>query len=198
MGTRIAVMRRGVLQQDGPPQEVYERPANLFVATFLGSPPMNLFKARLERVDGDFRCVVGEHQLDVPKTVVDMHGGLGDQIGRQIAVGIRPEHLGDPAFREGRARLSGHVELVEALGSERLVHMRVAADPVVTDEVIEVARDADASMAEALQAESGTHRAAVVARVDIRSSMRAGEQVEAVVDTDHLYFFSLETGAALR
>jgi multiple sugar transport system ATP-binding protein len=198
MGTRIAVMRRGVLQQDGPPQDVYERPANLFVATFLGSPPMNLFKARLEHVDGGLCCIVGEHRLEVPMAVIQEHAGLRDNVGRPIAVGIRPEHLADPAFRKGSTGLPGRVYLVEALGSERLVHFRIDADPVVTDEILEIAQDADAAVAEALQAESSAHRAALVARVDIRSAIRPGDEMEAVVDTDHLHFFSLETGKALR
>jgi multiple sugar transport system ATP-binding protein len=198
MGTRIAVMRRGVLQQEGPPQEVYERPVNLFVATFLGSPPMNLFKASVEQIAGRLYCIVGEHRLEVPAAVVKAHAGLDGYVGRQVAVGIRPEHLADPAYRAGSARLTGQVDLVEALGSERLVHFRLAADPVVTEEILEVAQDVDAAVAEALQAESSAHRAALVARVDIRSAMHAGEEVEVVMDSDHLYFFSLETGAALR
>jgi multiple sugar transport system ATP-binding protein len=142
--------------------------------------------------------VIGESRLEVPPAVVEAHAGLEGYIGHQVAVGIRPEHLADPAFREGGSRLRGQVDLVEALGSERLVHLRVAADPIVTEEVLEVAEDADAAVAEALQAESRAHRAPLVARVDIRSAMRAGELVEAVVDIGHLHFFSLETGVALR
>jgi multiple sugar transport system ATP-binding protein len=198
MGTRIAVMRHGVLQQTGPPQDVYERPANLFVATFLGSPAMNLFKARVE-IDGDrVQCVLDQQRLTVPPAVRATYSRLDAYAGRDVAVGVRPEHIADPAFTlvEG-VRIAGEVRLVEALGSERLVHLQIEADPVLTDEVLEVAADTDDTVADTLKAELRAHRAPLVARVDIRSKIQAGERAEVLVDPTHLHFFDLESGHAI-
>ena len=94
MGTRIAVMRDGILQQQGPPQTVYDEPDNLFVAAFIGSPGMNLLHGRIER-DGDaLQCVLGDQRLPVAGT---NGASLARYAGADVAVGIRPEHLGDPA-----------------------------------------------------------------------------------------------------
>src|SRR5436190_7190988 len=93
MGDRIVVMRKGLLQQQGPPELLYDEPANLFVAEFIGSPAMNLFRGRL---DGD-SVVLGEQRLALPQRLLDARRGLAAHRGREIAVGIRPEHLVDPA-----------------------------------------------------------------------------------------------------
>ena len=116
MGTRIAVMRDGFLQQQGPPQTLYDEPDNLFVATFVGSPGMNLLQGRIER-DGDtLQCVLGDQRLPVTGTN-GLVATLAGYAGTDVAVGVRPEHLSDPA--EGprdRPRLRGRVRFVELLG----------------------------------------------------------------------------------
>ena len=91
MGDRIVVMRKGVLQQQGPPELLYDEPANLFVAEFIGSPAMNLFHGRL---DGD-AIVLGSQRVTLPASVLSAKSSLAAYDGHELAVGIRPEHLGD-------------------------------------------------------------------------------------------------------
>src|SRR5262249_28440123 len=147
MGDRIAVMRNGILQQTGQPQHVYDYPANLFVRSFTGSPPMNLVQARLEARNGDVVAHVGTQELVVPAEVTNGRPALSRYAGRTIGLGIRPEHVRDPALSTdgGRSRLRGEVRAMEALGSEVLVHLAVEAEPVLTEEVREVAGDVDAA-----------------------------------------------------
>src|SRR3954454_4051353 len=126
MGTRVAVMRKGVLQQVASPRDLYERPTNLFVASFIGSPSMNLVEARIDRGDGGLVCTIGDQALPIPDTVVDARPALGGYVGRTVALGMRPEHLGDAVLLNGArpdaARLRGRVLATELLGSELLVH----------------------------------------------------------------------------
>jgi multiple sugar transport system ATP-binding protein len=190
MGDRIAIMRKGVLQQQGQAQELYDRPANLFAATFIGSPAMNLFRARVERNGDGLVCALRDQHLTIPPS-----RARAELVGRDIALGLRPEHLGDAAGSEAGTRLRGDIRLVETLGAERLVHVDVNADPVVTEDVLEVARDTDAAVADALQDSS---RVAAVVKLDGRSILRAGEPVELAVDVENMHFFDLESGAAVR
>jgi multiple sugar transport system ATP-binding protein len=194
MGSGIAVMRKGVLQQVGPPQELYDHPANLFVATFIGSPAMNLFRARLEH-DGDgLVCVVDDQQFPVG----DRGATLVPYRGRQVAVGIRPEHLHDAQLTNGEhPQLRGHVQLVEALGSERLVYAEVTGEPVLTDEILEIAHDIDASAVAMLQDDARAHQVPIVARFDTRTRAEAGQATDIAIETRHLHFFDLETGLAI-
>ena len=199
MGDRIAVMRKGVLQQFGPPEEVYDRPANLFVATFVGSPAMNLFKGRLEQDADELVCFVGPHRLQLPAGIA-AGPALGRHVGQELAVGIRPEHLTDATTvgNGHRPRLTGIVTVVEMLGSERLVHVELPGEPVVTDEVLEIARDTDAAVEQALQHEAGDHSVSAIARFDTRSAAKTGDPCELVVDPNDLQFFDLLTGDAIR
>jgi multiple sugar transport system ATP-binding protein len=189
MGTRIAVMRKGVLQQVGPPQELYDRPANLFVGTFIGSPAMNLFRARVE----DAALVVGDERLVLPRSVPS----LAAHDGREVALGIRPEHFKTGRHADGVV-LRGRVQLVETLGFDRLVHLEVSGSPVLTDEVLEVARDIDVAAVEALQREADQRTVPVVARVEGGAQPTVDAVVEVTAALDHLHFFDLETGVALR
>jgi multiple sugar transport system ATP-binding protein len=194
MGTRIAIMRKGVLQQVGAPQELYDRPANLFVATFVGSPAMNLFRGRLDGSADEVECVIGEQRVVLPRT----SPGLAAYLGRELAVGIRPEHFRSPREpAELELRLSGEVQLVETLGFERLVHLHAPGSPVVSDEVLEVAADIDASAVQALERDASTNTVSVVARLTAETRAEAGRTVDVAVDVSHLHFFDLETGAAV-
>jgi multiple sugar transport system ATP-binding protein len=198
MGTRIAIMRKGSLQQLGDPQDVYDHPANLFVATFIGSPPMNLLRARLERGDGGrLLCAVGEQQLELAEAVPVRIPLLLDYVGRDVAVGIRPEHLRDRGSADSDQPLRGEVRLVEALGFERLVHIDIAAEPVLTDEVMEVARDIDAAAVQTLEQGAQARTVTVVARSEVRFSVNPGDTAELAIDSDKLHFFDLDTGHAI-
>jgi multiple sugar transport system ATP-binding protein len=199
MGDRIAVMRNGVLQQTGEPQHVYDRPANLFVGSFIGSPPMNLVQARLEARNGELVALVGEQEVVVPADVVRERTGLSRYAGRTIGLGIRPEQVRDPSLGrdDGGGRLRGQVKAVEALGSEALVHVGLAAEPVLTAEVREVAVDVDAAALEQLESEALERRTIVIGRFETSEGLRTGDTIEVAVDARKLHFFDLETGLAI-
>jgi multiple sugar transport system ATP-binding protein len=201
MGDRVAVIRGGVLQQTDAPQAVFDRPANLFVASFIGSPPMNLVQARVERRDDGLAAQVGDQTVPIPAGVVADRPALEGYAGRMIGLGVRPEHMRDPSDRrEGAtyASLLGSVRATEALGSELLVHLELAAQPVLTDEVREVAGDVDAAALELLESEARERRTVLIARLETEARPRAGENVEVAIDLSRLHFFDLDTGLAIR
>jgi multiple sugar transport system ATP-binding protein len=198
MGDRVAVMRKGQLQQVAPPQELYDRPLNLFVGGFIGSPAMNLVEARLEEHDGGLAAILGDMRLKLDDENVAARPALRRFTGQPIVVGIRPEHLEDaelvpdaPADR----RLKGDVELREALGSELMVHFSIDAPPALTEEVQELAEDAGTT-AEDMQG-GDRHRAVMVGRFGADSQVRESQPAEVAVDTRALHFFDPETGLAI-
>ena len=148
LGDRVAVMRLGELQQVAHPTELYTRPANLFVAGFIGSPAMNFFEGSLESRDGrlsvgSVRSAPGRRRRGTRPCK-----GLESFAGRHVIVGVRPEHLEDASLARDvpdDRRLQGHVRLRELLGSEVVVHFEVDAAPVVRPEMREIADDIDAS-----------------------------------------------------
>ncbi|GAA1774649.1 MULTISPECIES: sn-glycerol-3-phosphate ABC transporter ATP-binding protein UgpC [Streptomonospora] len=191
LGDRVAVLKKGVLQQVAPPQELYNRPANLFVAGFIGSPSMNLFQARLEADGPGARLELGGQRLAVPAGLLDERPRLRDYLGGEIAVGIRPEDMDDADLggADGGAVLTSTTDLVEALGAELLVHFRLSAPPVVTEDTKELARDAGADQIDAAAPDSDA-----IARFSPRSQTAPGEPVRVRVDTGRLYFFDPATG----
>jgi multiple sugar transport system ATP-binding protein len=199
MGDRIAVMRSGTLQQTGEPEDVYRRPVNLFVASFIGSPPMNLVQAQLDSRNGELVALVGAQELVVPAEVAGERSALAQYAGRTIGLGIRPEHVREPGLSgDGpSSRLRGQVQATEALGSEVLVHLAVAAEPVLTEEVREVAVDVDAAALEQLESEALERRTLVIGRFETSERLRAGEELEVAIDARKLHFFDLETGLAI-
>jgi multiple sugar transport system ATP-binding protein len=198
MGDRVAVLRKGVLQQTDEPQVLYDRPVNLFVASFIGSPSMNLLQASLEGRNGSLAARIGPQELSVPAEVAAARPGLAAYEGKTVGIGIRPEHVEDASIGLGGApRLRGKVLVMEALGSERLAHLELDARPVVTEEVLEIAADADAAVAADLQSGSRVERAAFVARFDAASTARGGQEVEMTVKPERLQFFDLHTGQAI-
>ncbi len=188
MGDRVAVLRGGVLQQCAAPQALYDRPVNLFVASFIGSPAMNLYRGALA-ADGA-SVTLGGQRLGLPAAVAAARPGLGAYRRRPVVVGIRPEHLPAAVGAEPEG-LTGEVELVEALGSELLVHFRIDAPRVHG----EAETEGDAAL------EAGEVGAALfaggVARVDPATPVRAGTRVTFAVQTTHLHFFDPDTGAAI-
>jgi multiple sugar transport system ATP-binding protein len=197
MGDRVAVMRGGLLQQLDPPQRLYDRPANLFVATFIGSPSMNLIEARIEQRDEGLVCAIGSQRLAVPANCA---AALVPYVGRDLAVGIRPERIQHAAFVPdcpADHRLHGVVRLTEALGSALLAHVEIEARPVVHEQVLEGAAE-DEVVAEDMRAGQETRRTTIVCSFDPSATATAGEQIDLAVDTRHLHFFDLETGAAIE
>jgi multiple sugar transport system ATP-binding protein len=198
MGDRVAVMRKGELQQLGAPQMLYDNPLNLFVASFIGSPAMNLVEGTIFRANGGLGVRLGDQDMPVPDEVAAKRPGLADYDGRTVAVGIRPEHMEDAAIEtDGKPRLRGHVSVTEALGSEVLAHVEVTAKPVVSDEVIEVV-EGDEAVVQDLQADAAALRTTIVARFDAATRAKPGGDVEITVDTRKLQFFDLETGSTIR
>jgi multiple sugar transport system ATP-binding protein len=195
MGDRVALMRRGVLQQVDTPMNLYDNPANLFVASFIGSPAMNLFEASVDRRDGHLVATIGDQFLRLPA-----RPQLEALAGRKLALGIRPEHLEDAAVATGappELRLRADVRSVEALGAELIAHLEVAGRPVLTEEVKEIAADLDATLVAELEQESQDATLPLVGRFDVASRARTGASVEVVVDTDKVHYFDLDTGAAI-
>jgi multiple sugar transport system ATP-binding protein len=199
MGDRVAVMRKGVLQQIDEPQRLYDDPANLFVASFIGSPAMNVVEAEVVGRNGGFACRVGEQELTVPEHVRG-RGVLERYLGRTIGLGIRPEHAEDAAIESGAEdgrRLRGLVLLTEALGSERLVHVEIPARPVLRDEVLEGAIDLEEVVVQDLRNEARERRMTFVGRFDSASRLQPGDTAEIAVEVARLHFFDLEDGRSI-
>ena len=200
MGDRVAVMRRGLLQQFDAPQRLYERPANLFVASFIGSPAMNILEGTLER-DGDaVVCRVGTAALTVTPEVLAARPALPGYVGRAVAVGIRPEALDEPGRRNGAegGRLRGRVHAVEALGPEQLAHVEIEARLVLVEDVLEGLVDMEeAGDLVEIKTDAGGARSVVVARLDASATVRPEDVVELAVDVRRLHFFDLESGEAI-
>ena len=189
LGHRVAVLRDGILQQIDSPEVLYQRPRNIFVAGFIGSPAMNLLEGVLSaKVD---EVVLGSQRISVPADVVSAHPALKTYAARKIVVGIRPEDL--PASEGDRAgqTLIGDVVLVEALGAEKLVHFRLDA-PVVQVEESSVTDGGD-EVVESTQSELSE----CVARVEPRFKVSAGDRFSFRVSPDKLEFFDAETGISI-
>jgi multiple sugar transport system ATP-binding protein len=194
MGDRVAVMRKGELQQVAPPQELYDRPKNAFVAGFIGSPAMNMLEGRIEQGDSGFVVVLGDSTLDVDEP------GLGGYVGRSVVVGLRPENLEDAALANGApgGRLRGRVALREALGAEVLVHFTVSARRAVTEDMRELAEDVgDDRVVEELAGRQA-REATIVGRFGPQTRASEGDAVEVWVDLRSLHFFDPDTGLAIR
>src|SRR3954468_19919913 len=135
MGDRVALMRRGLLQQVDTPMRLYHEPANLFVASFIGSPAMNLVEAKLSRRGDDLYAEVGAQTLQLAPHSMGDPAALEPYVGRSVALGLRPEHIEDAAIApdapDGR-RLRAIVRNVEALGSELIAHLEISGKPVMT------------------------------------------------------------------
>jgi multiple sugar transport system ATP-binding protein len=199
MGDRVAVMRKGELQQVASPQELYDNPVNLFVGGFIGSPAMNLVEATVERANGGVVAKLGNQQISLSQEAVSKRPALERYAGRPVILGIRPEDLEDSELAPDRPSdecLRGEVQLREALGSEIMVHFGVDAKRAVTDDVRELAKDVgDERVAEEQTAQDGA--TTLVGRFGARSRVKVGETASVAVDTRSLHFFDLETGLGI-
>ena len=199
MGDRVAVMRAGVLQQLAAPQDLYDRPANLFVAAFIGSPSMNLYEGSISGPPERLELSLGSQRLVLPPETGRLRAELGAAAGRALIVGIRPEHLTIPAEpdaikpEQGRSLLAD-VELVEALGNEQFVHFVTDATSFRDKTETWAAGDAPDDAAAGI---AGAPNRTSVARLDPRVHVVAGERIAFAVDVERLHFFDRETGAAL-
>ena len=185
MGDRVAVMRDGELQQLDTPQHIYDMPANIFVASFVGSPPMNFFEATVD-ADGT-RLRFGETALELGAR------GLREYNGKRIAVGIRPEEVREASGWDG-ARVRGRVVLVEALGAEQLIHIEITATPLERADLVDAAAQ---SPGPSLGVEELERSVTLLGRFDRHLLLTPGEAVEVAIDPRLLHFFDIETGVAL-
>jgi multiple sugar transport system ATP-binding protein len=168
MGTRIAVLNAGIIQQIGAPQELYDHPTNLFVAGFIGSPAMNFYKDAKVATEGESTKIVldGVGQIEVPPLY---EGPAREAVGKNLTFGIRPEHVSDAALSDhanGASAIEGPVEVVEHLGSELQVYVNTAGKTTI-------------------------------ARLDPRSRAHVGGKITLSVDTDQIHLFDTDTGQAI-
>jgi multiple sugar transport system ATP-binding protein len=200
MGDRVAVMRKGQLQQVADPQTLYDNPVNLFVGGFIGSPSMNMVEATLARQNGGMVAKVGEQQVVVDAHTLSARPALAGFEGKDVVLGIRPEDLEDAALAPdtpGDHRLKGTVTLTEALGSEIMVHFAVEASQAATEEMRELAKDVGDERVVAQIEEGGAPTAAFVGRFGARSRVKIGDPLEIAIDSRALHFFDPETGLGI-
>jgi multiple sugar transport system ATP-binding protein len=183
LGDRVAIMRDGVLQQVAGPQELYDRPRNLFVAEFIGSPAMNLVGADLGKSNGELEVRFGSAALRVGERVLAARPELPRFEGRRLILGVRPEDIEDASFGNGE-QLNAVVDIREDMGSEVFVHFGVGGKAVLGEDV-------KAAVGEDAAEVKGS---AWVARLDRDTSASEQERIELAVDTNRLHFFDPETG----
>jgi multiple sugar transport system ATP-binding protein len=193
LGDRVAIMRDGVLQQVAKPQELYDRPRNLFVAEFIGSPAMNLIGIDLVRSDGRLAARFGDDTLEVGEQVLARRPRLETFEGKRLILGVRPEDLEDEAFASAPSpghRISAQVDIREDMGSEVFIHFGVAGKAVRGADVRAAVGEDAAEVAEV----KGN---VWVARVDRDTKVEEQGNVDLVVDTSRLHFFDPESGEAI-
>jgi len=199
MGDRVAVMRKGELQQVDEPQTLYDRPVNLFVGGFIGSPAMNMLDATIENGNGSLKARIGEQVISLGSETLASRPALQSYVGKPVIIGIRPEDLEDAALEADAPAdriLNGRLELREALGSEIMAHFAIRAAHAETDEMRELAQDAGAPETTP-QIGVRDDEAVVVGRFGARSKVKQGEEVRAVVDTRALHFFDPGSGMGI-
>jgi multiple sugar transport system ATP-binding protein len=191
IGSKVAVMRSGRLQQVDAPQNVYDFPANLFVAGFIGSPAMNFRQSAVVLRDGELFCRVGDCLLSSENPQV-----LSEYAGRPLALGFRPEHVDIATGDPNGPRLRGRVILTEALGSALLAHVQCDGRGVQTEDVVEALADgSDEATDRMLTTDQGVLH---IAQLPADSRVRAGDLIELELRTERLHFFDLSTGSAIQ
>jgi len=196
MGDRVAVLRKGLLQQLDSPQALYERPANLFVAEFIGSPAMNLVEAELTLIDDRLVASFGMHALHVGDSVLGARPALRGFAGRTVVLGIRPEDVEDARLVSGapaESTLDAVTEIREDMGAEVYVHLSLGVPPVRRPDVGEAIAE------EGVEPQTSVVAApAFVGRLSRETDAREGEPITLVAKTDRLYFFDHATGDAIE
>ena len=188
MGDRVAVLKDGYLQQVDSPQTLYDHPDNLFVAAFIGSPSMNLFESQLSEESGNTVVEFGSQKLVIDDAALARRPKLREYAGRRLVVGVRPEDFDDAALlaeHPADQRLRAEVELIEALGSELMVHFSIDAKPAETGDP------------DAVEEVGAAGRTKCIARFDPHSRVRIGDTAEMAVHTSRMHFFDLDDGLAV-
>jgi len=200
MGDRVAVLKTGYLQQVDAPSQLYRRPANLFVAGFIGSPAMNFVEADLSADDdGTLWVEFGGKRVQIDPATLELRPKLPAYAGRRVILGIRPQDMEDAALVSGAPetqRISSVVDLREDMGSEVLVHFTVDAPPVLTEDTKELAADQEVDLADLVQAVEA-RKTTFVARFDPDTKAQEGDRIEIHVDTRAMHFFDAETSQSI-
>jgi len=200
MGDRVCVMKKGELQQVGTPTELFEKPVSLFVAGFIGSPSMNFFSSKLEESNGGYRLKLADHDIAIGDKTLSERPALKQYAGKEVIVGIRPQDFEDAEIASDApedARIKAKMELVEAIGTETLVHFVVDAPVAMTDDMKELAADAGTDP-QTFEERSKEGRNEFVATIDPRSKVKERSEAELVIDTNRLHFFDVETSQGIH
>jgi|tagenome__1003787_1003787.scaffolds.fasta_scaffold20895706_2 multiple sugar transport system ATP-binding protein len=194
MGHRVAVMSKGILQQVDAPQRLYDRPENLFVAGFIGTPPMNLLEGTVS-ANGGISVDLGGHSLAISDEATKLYPRVREYDGRNVIVGLRPGDLHPAQGRTDLPQIQARVELVESLGGESMAYFKVNARQIKSE-----AHAVDESLAAAdEQTESVVgSRPNLVASFPPHVQLKLGDEVGVAVDTRNLHFFDEASGAPLR
>jgi multiple sugar transport system ATP-binding protein len=198
IGNRVAVMRRGKLVQLGAPQEIYDRPADLFIARFIGSPPMNLIEGTLAR-DGYYVVSLGARTVPLDAQETANSAALDPYIGRPVVAGLRPEQLEDARVGDDvspERRIGGVVTLRETLGSDVLVHFEVDGARPLSRHVRAAAVEAAVDPVE-LEPAADEPALLFIARFDPRSRIGQRDRVEAAIRPGAIQLFDPQTGSAI-
>jgi multiple sugar transport system ATP-binding protein len=192
MGDRVAVMRSGFLQQVAEPQVLYDSPANVFVAGFIGTPPMNLLEANVS-VNGGVSVELAGTKFDVPDEALQAYPKLRAYSGRPVVAGLRAQYLHPVSERPELPKLDASVELVEALGGESMVYFRVDANVIregqEEDTVEEVSETSEGVVAS---------RPNLVAQFPAHVQLQIHDHIPVAVEVARMHFFDEETGEPLR
>jgi multiple sugar transport system ATP-binding protein len=196
IGDRVAVMRGGELQQFDRAEEIYDRPCNLFVAGFVGSPPMNVVEGELTRGDGSYAVRVGSRMVGLDDSETADRAALDRRVGHPVILGVRPERLEEPAAGDdggAHRRLDGIISLREALGSDVLAHFQVDGTRPLSGRVQEFAQDIE-DPAELDELAHDTRAATFVARFGSRSKADVGSRVQADIGPGSVHLFDADDG----
>jgi multiple sugar transport system ATP-binding protein len=200
MGDRVCVIKKGELQQVGTPTELFEKPLNLFVAGFIGSPSMNFASTKIEESGGGYSLKLGDQHIELSDEALSERPKLKEYAGKEIIVGIRPQDFEDAAIAKDApegSRLKAKMDLVEAIGTETLVHFTINAPIAMTEDMKELAADAGTD-AKTFEERSKEGRNEFVATIDPKSEVKEGSEGELVIDTSRLHFFDTETSQGIH
>jgi multiple sugar transport system ATP-binding protein len=198
------VLKDGIVQQVASPQEMYEHPVNVFVAGFIGSPAMNFIRARLEKENGEYAATFGHTRLPLSREVVEKSEGLEAFAGKEVVLGIRPEHIEDARLAEGQI-LGGtndpnimeiEPQVIESMGSEKYVYFGVPKDQAAHLESIEEIAGEEDSDAEG-SGSADDFGDLMVARVSVESGARLGQKMQLAVDAAKIQLFDPESEKAI-
>jgi multiple sugar transport system ATP-binding protein len=204
MADRIVVLKDGIVQQVDSPQQMYEHPVNVFVASFIGSPAMNFMRARLEKDSGDYAVAFGQTRVSLSREVVGKSEGLGQYAGKEIVLGIRPEHIEDASFTEITSDsdcITVTPQVIESMGSEKYLYFGVDKEQAAHLESIEKLTEGEGEGADQDGAEgSGSaddFGELMVARVSAESQARIEHSLRLAIDASKIRLFDPETEKAI-